>query len=333
MSKTGGEREIISRIRQSVPVATGDLVKGIGDDCAIFKGASGRVNLVTLDTLVQGIHFDLTWHPAYELGRKSASVNISDIAAMGGSPRFALLSLAMPKSVQNEWVESFMDGFLDGLNKYGVMLVGGDTVASGHEIVVSVTMFGDVSEAEVLTRDKAKVDDLVMVSGCLGGAAAGLDLCRQGQESSDEYQSLVKAHLDPIPLVELGRVLAQSGLVHAMLDLSDGLATDLAHICAESRVGAQVMAEDVPQSDLLKRAAKFCDHTPLEWALAGGEDYHLLFTVAPDNEQKLKDLVKIELGSALYCVGRIVNGLGVTLVSEDGNRTEISYKGFEHFAG
>ena len=333
MSKTVGEREIISRIRQLAPTGTGDLIKGIGDDCAIFKGASGRLNLVTIDTLVQGIHFDLTWHPAYELGRKSASVNISDIAAMGAEPRFALLSLAMPKSVVKEWVDRFMDGFLEVLTEYGVVLVGGDTVASGHEIVLSITMFGDISEAEVLTRDTAKPDDHVLVSGYLGGAAAGLDLCRQGQVHGEKWQPLVKAHLDPVPQVELGRVLAQSGLVHAMLDLSDGLATDLAHICAESMVGAEVMAEAVPQSDLLKKAAKFCVHSSLDWALSGGEDYHLLFTVAPDNDQKLRDLVRDKLGITLYCVGRIVEGGGVTLVSEDGKRREISYEGFEHFAG
>ncbi|HIJ78064.1 MAG: thiamine-phosphate kinase [Desulfobulbaceae bacterium] len=333
MSKTGGERAIISRIRGLIPGGSGDLVKGIGDDCAILKAGPGRLNLVTLDTLVQGVHFDPAWHPAHELGRKSASVNISDIAAMGASPRFALLSLALPRAVSKEWVESFMAGFLEVLTEFGAVLIGGDTVASGHEIVLSITMFGEVAETEVLTRDTAKVDDLVLVGGFLGEAAAGLDLCRMGQGGAAQWQPLVKAHLDPTPQVELGRVLARSGLVHAMLDLSDGLATDLAHVCAESKVGAEVVAEEVPLSDLLRKAASFCGRSPLEWALAGGEDYQLLFTVAPDNEQRLRTLVAEQLGGVLYCVGRIVEGAGVTMISADGSRREISYQGFEHFAG
>ena len=329
MTRPGGEREIIARIRQAAG-SSGDLVLGIGDDCAVYKTGPDRVSLVTTDTMVEGVHFDLAWHPPLELGRKAASVNISDIAAMGGLPRFALLSLALTPTFGSQWLDAFMAGFLAVLAEHGVALIGGDTVQSGHESVLSVTVLGEMEEAELLGRKGARDGDVVLVSGFLGEAAAGLALCRSGRAHDLHWQPLVGAHLDPVPQVALGRVLAVSRLVHAMQDISDGLATDLAHICAESGVGAVVTAEKIPLSPLLRQAAETCGQSPLDWALSGGEDYQLLFTTGEQQVAALRSMVWEKTGRELFAVGRITAGQGVFL-EEAGQRREISYRGYEHF--
>lgn len=329
MTRPAGEREIIARIRQAAG-SSGDLVVGIGDDCAVYKTSPDRLSLVTTDTMVAGVHFDAAWHPPLELGRKAASVNISDVAAMGGVPRFALLSLALTPAFGSQWLDAFMAGFLAVLAEHGVVLIGGDTVRSGQESVFSVTVLGEIPEAELITRKGARPGDLVLVSGCLGEAAAGLALCRMGLAGDPGWRPLVTAHLDPVPLVPLGRVLAASGLIHAMQDLSDGLATDLAHICAESGVGAEVAAEKIPLSPLLRKAAQICGQSPLDWALAGGEDYQLLFTAGEPQVAALRGLVREKAGRELFAVGRIVEGSGVFLEGA-GQRREISYQGYEHF--
>lgn len=329
MARPAGEREIIARIRKAAGNSD-DLVVGIGDDCAVYRTASGRVSLVTTDTMVEGVHFDLAWHPPTALGRKAAAVNISDIAAMGGLPRFALLSLAVTPATGSQWLDAFMTGFQAVLAEHDVVLIGGDTVQSGHESVFSITVIGEMAEGELLTRKGARAGDVVLVSGFLGEAAAGLVLCRLGLWQDIAWQSLVGAHLDPAPQVALGRVLAASGMVHAMQDLSDGLATDLAHICAESGVGAVVAAENIPLSPALWRAAEACDHSALDWALSGGEDYQLLFTVDAQQVVPLCNLVREKTGRELFVVGCIVADGGVFL-EEAGRRREISYRGYEHF--
>ncbi len=330
MSKVRGEREIIAKIRAQVAPEGERLLKGIGDDCAVFAGAKEGRFVTTTDTLVEKVHFDRVWHTPEKLGRKAAAVNLSDIAAMGAAPRYALLSLALPESVAPEWIDSFMDGFLAMLREHDCLLIGGDTVKSQHEIMLTITVIGEAAADEVCYRSGAKVGDLVFVGGLLGEAAAGLALCQRGEQDNEAWHDLIAAHLQPTPQIEFGRVLAQSGLVHAMLDLSDGLATDLAHICKESGVGAEVMTRDIPISDALHRAADFCGHDPLNWALAGGEDYKLLFTVPVAAKEKLQDLVQKTIGCTLFCVGRIVAGSRVYLLNGE-ERQDITYQGYEHF--
>jgi thiamine-monophosphate kinase len=330
MARPGGEREIIDRIRHQATGGSDDLLVGIGDDCAVYKTSPDRLSLVTTDTMVEGVHFDLAWHPPLALGRKAASVNVSDIAAMGGLPRFALLSLALTPACGGQWLDAFMTGFLAVLAEQGVALIGGDTVQGGRESVLSVTVLGEIKETELITRKGARPGDVVLVSDFLGEAAAGLALCQRGLAHDPGWQPLITAHLDPVPQVALGRVLAASGLVHAMQDLSDGLATDLAHICKESGVGAVVAAEKIPLSPLLRQAAETCGQSPLDWALAGGEDYQLLCTAGEPQLAALCSLVREKTGRELFAVGRIVEGYGVFL-EEAGRRREISYRGYEHF--
>lgn len=323
------ERELIAEIAGQLKGPKQDnLVQGIGDDCAVYRIAQGRVSLLTTDTLVEGIHFDSSWHPADLLGRKAASVNISDIAAMGGSPQFALLSLGISHACTQEWIDSFLDGFRSVLEEYHIVLIGGDTVKSGERFMVSVTVIGEMAEGDVCYRSGAKVGDLVWVSGCLGEAAAGLELCRNSCDDKDQYSPLVKAHLDPEPKVILGMSLARSGLVHAMMDLSDGVATDLAHICRASDVRAEIEASAIPLSEAVLAAAAELEYDPLNFALQGGEDYQLVFTSSAGCREKVLNLGK-DIGQKVSCVGRLVSGTGVFLCKNE-EKLDITYKGYEH---
>ena len=332
MPPTRNEREIIRAIRAQSPVETGSVLKGIGDDCAVLRLDGRRLQVLTVDTLIESVHFDLGWHPPDLLGRKAAAVNLSDIAAMGGKPGFALLSLAVPPNLAAQWLDRFMSGFMEALAAAQVVLVGGDTVQSGGQLSLSVTVGGEVDEGDVLYRSGAQVGDLIWVSGPLGEAAAGLAICREGKVADDPvWQQLVKAHLDPEPEVELGPLLAESGYPHAMMDLSDGIATDLAHLCEASGVGAELVAEQLPLSEPLRAAAGRLKCAALDWALRGGEDYRLLFTAPAEATLPIENLVAERLGREIFCVGRIVEGSGVALC-DGSSRRDISYQGYDHFA-
>ena len=326
------ERQIIEHINNLIgyPADKG-VIKGIGDDCAVLRKDNKSCFLVTTDTLVAGVHFDLAWHPPFLLGRKSAAVNLSDIAAMGGQPRFALLSMAFPGSAP-VWLDDFLAGLHGMLQEYDTSLVGGDTVKSPNDLSITVTIIGEAAENAICYRSGAVSGDLVFVSGCLGDAAAGLSLCRSGlsADSTGQWPQLAKAHLDPQPQVQLGRILAESGLVHAMMDISDGLATDLAHMCKESGTGAEIFKEDLPVSEQLTAAAGKLANPVLDWVLKGGEDYQLLFTVAPEHAQNLRQLVAKQTGKEISVIGRITEGRGVHLCSGEKSQ-EITYQGYDHF--
>jgi thiamine-monophosphate kinase len=322
------ERHIIEAIARQSGGGSPDLIKGIGDDCAVVRRGGGVVELWTTDALVEGVHFDLAWHPPRLLGRKAANVNISDIGAMGGTPRFALLTLGLPAACDRRLLDELTAGFLEALAAHAAVLVGGDTVCSGERLMLSVTVCGEMEERHVRYRAAARPGDLVWVSGPLGDAACGLALCRLGRQAEAAYQPLCRAHLDPAPRVRLGRLLAQSGLVHAMMDISDGLATDLAHICKASGAGAEIMAAEVPLSVELQRAAAELRLDPLELALQGGEDYQLVFTAPAQNGAALRHLC-LEAGAEIVCVGRMEAGEGVTL-RQDGERRDITFRGYEH---
>ena len=328
------ERECINRILQYVQNHDRKyLIKGIGDDCAVLSKDADNCLLLTTDTLVEGVHFDLAWHPPYLLGRKCVSVNLSDIAAMGGLPRTCLLSIGFPGSVPS-WLDDFMTGFTSVLDEHDTLLVGGDTVKSQNDLMISVTVTGEGSRKQLCYRSGAEPGDLIWVSGSLGNAAAGLELCRMGQCQNDEsgkWQKLVEAHLDPEPQIDLGRILASSGFVHSMMDISDGLATDLAHLCQESNVGAEIDQNFLPVDDILKGAAIELDVDPLDWILKGGEDYQLLFTTGVSDKQELLQLVSQKFGREIFCLGRIIKEKGVFLCSGD-ERQEVTYQGYDHFA-
>ncbi len=328
------ERELIARIREMGGGLVDDLVCGIGDDCAVIRTNDGDrlLRLLTTDCLADGVHFDRSWHSPFLLGRKAAAVNISDVAAMGGRPRFALLAVAVAPDLAGQWLAAFLKGFVACLTEHDAVLVGGDTVSCRSGAVITVTMIGEVAAERVLFRNRARVNDSIWVTGPLGGAAAGLELCRQEGEgtATAQWAELVQAHLNPEPQVRIGSLLAASGMVRSMMDLSDGLATDLAHLCTASGVGAEIDEKLLPRSDLLAAAAARLHLSALEWMIAGGEDYQLLFTAAAEHDQPLLRLVRETLGQEIHRIGRVVETAGVVLRTAGGSR-RIDYQGYDHF--
>ncbi len=328
------ERELIDHIRQLVGDDPKQVIKGIGDDCAVLEKTESLVWLVTMDTLVESVHFDLSWHQPGQLGSKALAVNVSDIAAMGGSPCCVLLSLGLPEGFDDTWATAFTRGFTRACRKYGCLLIGGDTVCSPDRVVLSITLIGEMAREKVIYRQGAQPGDVVWVSGDLGSAAAGLSLYQQyNADCRAAYQPLLDAHLEPRAEVGLAGMLADSGDVHAMMDLSDGLATDLSHLCSQSNVGARIEAGQLPRHPLLQQAAKAVGADPLSWMISGGEDYGLLFTTPVDAVSSLATLAKTH-DHAIYPVGSIVEGSGVMLVShgvEHGEKS-IDYQGFDHFS-
>lgn len=322
------ERDIITRLSRNRKGGNNpDLLAGIGDDCAVYRSSGNKLQLLTCDSLIESVHFDLSWHPPELLGAKAVSVNISDIAAMGGKPRYAVLALGLSGNCES-WLDSFFKGFIDRLGQYQVKLIGGDTVNTNGGFMITVTIIGEIEENMVCYRSGALEGDIVWVSGNLGEAAAGLELCRNAPGYKDTYPSLVKAHLSPDPYPELGDLLARSGLVHAMIDLSDGLATDLGHICQASGAGARVFRQDIPVSPELDSLAGILNLSSLDLALKGGEDYKLLFTTAPEDREEVMRLTE-NTDNNLYPVGRIVKDHGVILCNGE-NRRDITYQGYEH---
>jgi len=331
MAKTLSEREIIHLIRRQSQKDTAGLTTGIGDDCAVFGSSGSSRWLITTDTLVDSIHFDRSFHPAGLLGRKCVGVSLSDIAAMGGKPRFILVSLNMPPKIKAKWLKEWFGGVAEISNEFNCCLIGGDTVQA-KELSITVTAIGEPGPGGIIYRSGAREHDTVYVSGHLGNSAAGLLLLQKRKWNSrrKKWADFVNAHLNPTPQVDLGQQLALSGFVTSMQDISDGLATDLSHICFESGVGAILSQISLPQHPKLADAANYlqCDHLDLQ--LFHGEDYQLVFTVRQGREKQVESMIAGTLNLAIHPVGRIKKGSGVMLQRTDGKLADISYKGYEH---
>ncbi|HET6385621.1 MAG TPA: thiamine-phosphate kinase [Armatimonadota bacterium] len=328
-----GEFELIRRLletlgRQPVEVGLGAQVTvGAGDDCAALAGFAGSVSLFTTDTMVQGIHF-LPGAPPEALGWKSLASNISDIAAMGGMPTIALVTLGLPATLKLEWLLGWYRGIADCAARYNVAVIGGDIVRAPSDLFVTISLSGDVEPDRLTLRSGARPGDAIIVTGSLGNSAAGLALLQAGRK---EPSVLIDAQLRPTPRLWEGRALSGSATVTAMMDLSDGLAGDLKHICAASGVGAMVEAQRIPIIEETRRAAKELGQDPLEWALRGGEDYELLACVRPDRvEVALNALV-----AAGRATGSVIGAIvpaedGVSLIESNGTSRELGGS-FTHF--
>ena len=329
------ERQIIDHIAGLAGSGDGRLRKGIGDDCAVIVRDERRVWLLTMDTLIESVHFDRRFHPPDKLGRKAVSVNVSDIAAMGGEPVFVLLSAGLPPGFDQSWFAAFSRGLASACRDHGCTIIGGDTVASPGGFNFSLTLVGEARADQVVYRSGARPGDTVWVSGELGWAAAGLALLQAGVGTEHRaFDRFRDKHLDPTARVELGQQLAAAGLAQAMMDLSDGLATDLAHLCVQSGVGAEIEASLLPGPATLAEAARLVGASAESWAIAGGEDFELLFAADPSAEATLRQLGR-DLDLPLTPVGRIVAGEGVNLVrtgSDGGQETvAVAYRGYDHF--
>lgn len=305
-----GEFGLLERLTADIKPGHG-VIKGIGDDCAVLESGDGKFSLVTTDMLVSGDHFSMEWHSPWQIGWKSIVVNVSDIASMGGLPDYALVSMALPHGTRVEFMEEVFRGMKDACTAHEVDMIGGDTT-HGNDLVINVAMLGHVEHGSLCLRSDARVGDLICVTGDLGKSWAGLELLRAGKTGYTDF------YLQPRCQLDTGRMLAPH--VNAMIDISDGLASEVNHICRESGVGAEIISKDIPISRMTREAAATLDKDPLQWALSGGEDFELLFTVT---REKMKDIALLEP----IVVGSVIEE-GVYL--KDGLRKPLK-GGYDHF--
>ena len=277
--------------------------------------------LVTTDFTLEGIHFRREWHPAESVGHRCLARGLSDIAAMGGEPVAAFLSLALPRDLPQSWVGRFARSLISLAERYGVTLAGGDTAESPNGILADIVVVGTVPKGKAVLRSGARPGDRIYVSGELGGSAAAVVQMRAKPKRKLNPREYPR-HFFPEPRIELGRILREKGLVSAMIDISDGLSTDLAHICEESGVGAEVQAEAVPRASVGKPARE----VDLQFALHGGEDYELLFTVA-----RGKRVPSQIAGVPITHIGQVTRGRKIFLRNRGGVGYELQPRGWEHF--
>lgn len=345
------------------------IVKGIGDDASVIREAADRDLIVTTDLLVEGVDFYRLATPPRLLGHKSLAVSLSDIAAMGARPYWSFLSFGMPRDTWNaSFKDEFVSGYLAVADQFGVTLAGGDVSETKNGIVIDSIVMGEVASGAAVLRSEARPGDQIFVTGNLGGAAAGLKLIELGarieqrsetrgqkseedksprsadkalnseQDSSaalssrsddDAIQSLLLRQLQPHPRVGWGIVLGEERLATAMIDLSDGLSSDLHHLCKESKVGAIIEAASLPLDDDVKQLCGRRALDPLALALHGGEDFELLFTVAPDNVSRLPRRVD---SVAISQIGEITSSGSAIQIKEKNRKWNLEPGGFRHFS-
>ncbi|MHC2994482.1 MAG: thiamine-phosphate kinase [Candidatus Atribacteria bacterium] len=328
---------LIKRISKDTIIDPQNILLGIGDDCAAYYSSPDKIVLATCDMLVENIHFTLSTCSPRQLGRKAMAVNISDIAAMGGVPRQALLSLGASSSTSVEFVDQLADGLKEEAKLFKINIVGGDTVHSSLGLVINITLIGEVEPDLIVKRSTAKPGDLIMVTGELGGSAAGLILLLEEEKISSipiKIAEEVKlAHLSPVPCIKEGRIIAKERLATSMIDISDGLASDLTRICEASVVGAKIYASKIPILSAVRKVAKLIKKDPLDLALYGGEDYELLFTVSTKKADGIIKLLKKELGTKISIIGEIKDKKeGIKIEDLQGKIVDLQAKGYNHFS-
>jgi thiamine-monophosphate kinase len=324
-----GEFGFIDRIKTGCLIREKNIIKAIGDDCCVFRTSGDLVTLLTTDMLVENIHFIRNAMPPFSLGRKALAVNISDIAAMGGIPREAVISIAIPHSVDVEYLDPLYDGMKSMAKEFDVNLLGGDTTSSPEHLVINIALVGEEAEDELLYRSGAKPGDVIFLTGYIGTSAAGLDILLNKREI-DSWTELMEAHCNPIPHVKAGRIIAGLRIANSMIDVSDGVASDLGHICLESNVGAVIKEEKIPTTGKFKEYGQKFNRDFEYMTLHVGEDYVLLGTVPREYSDKLEKALKSE-DCGYFPIGRIIEGAGIQLKRGDGSLKEISAKGYDHF--
>jgi len=314
------EKSLIARIRGQTRTGR-NVIAGIGDDCAILRIPSGHEALVTTDFSLEGIHFRREWHSPEVVGHRCLTRGLSDIAAMGGQPISAFLSLALPRNLPQAWVDDFLRGLLKLADSFHVVLAGGDVAESPAGVLADIVVVGSAPRGKAVRRSGARPGDRIYVTGRLGGSAATLKLLFAGRKlrPADFLQ-----HFHSKPRLEVGRILRERSLASAMIDLSDGLSTDLAHICEESGVGAEIRSDVIPLAGIGKPAHK----VELQLALHGGEDYELLFTARPGRRVPARIA-----GVAITQIGKVVRGRQITLAEGSGKPVALKPAGWEHFKG
>lgn len=319
-----GEFELIARYFDRVTSSRRDVEKGIGDDCALLSIPEKQTLAISTDTLVEGVHF-LRDIPPVDLGYKALAVNLSDLAAMGADPAWLTLALTLPE-INEPWLKDFSDSLFELLDYYDMQLIGGDTTRGPLSMTLGI--HGLVPQGRALKRSGARVGDWIYVTGTLGDSAAGLELLHHHVKINDPaaHEALIKRHLHPMPRILQGQALRD--LASSAIDLSDGLISDLGHILKASDCGARLNLDTLPLSAVMKQ--HFEPQQAISWALSGGEDYELCFTVPEINRGAL-DVALGYLGVPLTCIGQIApQSEGLMLLQND-KLVEFNLKGFDHF--
>jgi thiamine-monophosphate kinase len=312
------EFTFIQKIRERAAQHSSEAILGIGDDTAILPERAGRERLITADLLIEDVHFKLNYTPMHCLAHKALAVSLSDIAAMGGKPEFSLLTLGIPKSLLALNWDEFFASYFALAEKFGVTLIGGDTSSSPDKLVIDSIVMGSCESGKAIRRSTAKIGDAIFVTGTLGASTAGLQLLLKDEV---EKNNSITAHLMPQPRVEFGIAAGASSMVHSMMDVSDGLAQDLSHLCAESNVSAVLHAEAIPVAP----------NANFEQALSGGEDYELLFTANHIDEDALQKFAQT-CGLRLTCIGEIIKQTtDPVFLNRAENIQPLKTKGFDHF--
>jgi thiamine-monophosphate kinase len=330
------EKALIAQLRRRARSAKNPAVPlGIGDDCAVLRlsrgpGRTEKDTLVTTDFSLEGIHFRRNWHTPESIGHRCLARGLSDIAAMGGEPVAAFLSLALPEGLPRNWLVRFSRSLINLAKRHKVTLAGGDTAQSPNGILADIVVVGSVPKGKAVLRSGARCGDLIYVTGELGGSAAALFALRNRAPQKEVRTKAGRKlnprdyprHFFPEPRVELGRILRERGLASAMIDTSDGLSTDLAHICEESGVGAEIQADLIPRANVGKPDRQI----DLDFALHGGEDYELLFTARSG-----KRIPSRIAGIPITRIGSITRIEKIILKNGDGVGHELQPRGWEHF--
>jgi thiamine-monophosphate kinase len=325
------ERALISKIRgaartrQSDPSGrsrsprNGRLVTGIGDDCAVLRLRAGHDLLTTTDFSLEDVHFRRKWHPPESVGHRCLARGLSDIAAMGGDPAAAFLSLALPAKLPQSWVDGFIRGVLKLAHDSRILLAGGDTAQSPSGVLADIVVLGSVRRGTAVLRSGARPGDRIYVTGTLGAAAAALNLLFAKRKLAPRQ---FPKHFFPQPRIHQGRVLRAKKLASSMIDISDGLSTDLSHICEESRVGAEIWEDAIPRAIIGHPARPVA----LQLALHGGDEYELLFTSRPN-----RPVPSATSGVPITCIGQITRSTKIFLVDSLGQKSALRPGGWEHF--
>lgn len=323
-----GEFGLINMIRRALSPVKKDsaLMLGIGDDAAVFRTSGHVWNVVTVDAMAEGIHFDLRYTDLRKLGWKALASNISDLAAMGAEPKWALVNLTIPKRVSAEDIRELYRGISNCSKKYGMQVIGGNITRAINEFVICITLLGEAEKENIIKRSGAKTGDIIAVTGDLGGSHAGLRILQERKRKST-FKYVLRKHLSPIPRIESIRKIQRFGVkIHACIDISDGLSSDLGHICSASKVGAELELDKIPIHTETKNAAAFLREDVLSYALNGGEEYELLMTMTPQNFKE----AKIALGRHITAIGKINTSRKLTGYDQN-KKITIKAKGFSHF--
>ena len=323
-----GETRVLQRIEEIAPrteIRSSGVRLGIGDDAAVSRATPGCEQILTCDWFLEGSHFLRDKHPADAVGWKCLARAVSDVAAMGGVPRCFLLSLALPATHTGVWLEQFLGGLRRAARRFACVLAGGDTTRNKN-ILINVTVVGEARTGRAILRSGARPGDALFVSGRLGEAELGLRLIRSKHRPNNQ-DPVLKKHLYPEPRLALGRWLAEKRLPSAMMDLSDGLSTDLPRLCSLGGVGARIEAGKIPMVALAK-SGRSADNDPLEMGLDGGDDYELLFTVP---RRKWKHLPRSFHGLPITAIGEITKEPALLLIQEGGRAGPLRNLGWDPF--